>query len=128
MIEVTKIEVNEIEKKLVVKHGDAPQINFGADFESLCEIHQTIYLKKLTSSLNHALDLIQRERNDLLAESVTMRKQLRSAESQSEIQKNIVIKIITDSNADHQRMSAQIQDLTHRVEVQNKVIESQKVG
>lgn len=122
------IDVKQIEKKLVVKHCDAPQINFGADFEALSETHKTIYLKKLTSSLNHALDLIQCERNALLSQAAVMRQQLENADRQVAIQKSIVEKTVTDANSDRQEMSLKIQDLTYRIAAQDKVIDSLQVS
>lgn len=59
-------EPDFVDEKIFKRHSkDAKQIEFGAEFEKRSDKDKIKYLKKLASSLNHAVMLIQDERNKL---------------------------------------------------------------
>lgn len=72
---------------------------------------QIIYLKKLCSSQNEALDIIQRERNDLAKDKITLEAQLQNSGSAVDINKTIMINSITEFNAEKQEYIKRIQQL-----------------
>lgn len=101
----------------------APQIDFGKDFDDFDTMQKILYLKKLCSALNHATDLIQKERNEALEEIERLKKAVDYADEAIAIQKSIVLKAITDHNAEKQKLIKTVQELETRVKAQDEVIE-----
>ena len=93
------------------KHNAAPQINFGKDFEDLQDKQKVVYLKKFSSSMNHAADLIQTERNEAVQKLILQDQQLRNADLNLAQIKASLVKNITDSNAEKQNLLAEIAEL-----------------
>lgn len=89
----------------------APQIDFGCEFEDWDDARKIRYLKKLSSAMNHATDLIQQERDSLLNECNTMKLSIENADKALSIQKSIVHKAITEYNAEKQNLISRIQEL-----------------
>ena len=105
------VEVKQVEKKLPFKHGEAPQIKFGADFEALEDRQKIMYLKKFSSSMNHAADLIQKERNDLVQKLITSERQVHNANLNVEQIQKTMTGFITDSNLEKQELLAELTEL-----------------
>ena len=102
--------------------GLAPQINWGKDFEDWDKDHQLRYLKKLCSALNHATDLIQKERDALLEKMEVLKVSTENADSATSIQKNIVLNAITSHNKDKQNLIQRIQELEKEVKDKDKLL------
>lgn len=94
----------------------APQIDWGQDFLDWDSEQQNRYLRRLCSALNHAADLIQKERNELLVELNRLKKGIEDANAAVEVRKNTLFKVITDHNAEKQELIKRLQEL----EVENK--------
>ena len=103
--------------------AEAPQIDFGQDFEDFDPVRKIIYLKKLSSAMNHATDLIQKERNILLDQAVELKAVAKNADDAVAIQKAIVLKAITDHNIEKQQLIKRLQELESRIKAQDMVIE-----
>lgn len=114
MLEET-IEVKDVIKKTGVKKGDYKLINYGSEFEELEPAHKVRYMKELSSSLNYALDLMQRERNNLAREILQLKALLSAAESAVSINKAVLHKTITENNEREQSFISDIQQLTAKV-------------
>lgn len=112
---MTTISVKEI--KLPKDHMLMPEIDFGEDFEALEPLKKVIYLKKLSSSLNHAADLIQKERNKLSEECIVLAAVAQNAENSANIQKGIVLKSITERNLEKQDFIKKMQELEQELRV-----------
>lgn len=84
---------------------------------------QIDYLQKLCASQNHALDLMQKERNDLAGKLQVAEAQLGNADQALAIQKKVVHDLITKTNADAQEVNQRIMELETRVKAQDAVIE-----
>lgn len=108
-MEVKKVEVKDL--NLPDAPGLAPQIVWGEDFENFDSTNKIIYLKKLCSALNHAADLIQKERNELSEKCKAMAKDLESSGKMVDIRKDTLVKAITDHNAEKQELIKRIQEL-----------------
>lgn len=87
------------------------QIVFSEKFEERSQKDQIDYLKKLCSSQNHALDLMQKERDALLKDKSTLLQQLTNAETAFQTQKEIVTSLVTKSNEDKEQYANRIQEL-----------------
>lgn len=72
---------------------------------------QIDYLKKLCSSQNTALDLMQKERDALLKDKNLLTQQLANAETAFQAQKEIVFNLVTKSNEDKEQYANRIQEL-----------------
>lgn len=120
------IEIEEL--NLPKDPGRAPQINWGKDFEDFDSVKKIIYLKKLCSALNHATDLIQNERNQLLKDAKVLNQLVENADNAVAIQKSIVLKAITDHNAEKQELIRVVKELETKVRdltIQNTSLNSQ---
>jgi hypothetical protein len=100
----------------------ARMINFGEEFHKWDDKHKIEFLKKLASSMNHAADIMQQERNKLLEKVDVVQRQLENAEKNLLIQKNIVLKAITDNNKAKDEYIQLIQKLEGTVRDQEKKI------
>ena len=92
-----------------------PQLVFSPIFGERSLAEQIDYLKKLCSSQNHALDLMQKERNALRVEVDLMKVQVQNAQTAYEIQKNVTRDLIVQSNADGQGVAERIHQLEAKV-------------
>ena len=97
-------------------------IAFGEEFEAWPDSRKMSYLKKLASSMNHAADLMQQERNAIAEDMKVVKLQLEYAERNLGIQKNIVLTTITQNNLDKQNFIADIQALKAKVVDQENMI------
>ena len=98
---------------LPIAPAQAPQIDWGEDFLNWDIDFQNRYLKKLCSALNQSADIIQNERNDALKECHRLLASVENAEQAVAIQKGIVIKAITDHNAEKQNLIIRLQERNH---------------
>ena len=89
---------------------------------------QVEYLIKLASSMNHAADVIQRERDALAQKHEQLFRTLENCEKSLDTQKQININMITSANAKEQRYIKDIQLLQSRVRAQDAVIEKLNAG
>ena len=116
-------------EKLKMPKGIVPQIDFGRDFEEDFDDARKIrYLKKLSSAMNHAADVIQKERNALLLDLKAALKAAEHADEAVTIQKDIVVKAITNYNAEKQDLIKRIQELETEVKVQEQLIKRMENG
>ena len=100
----------------------ARMINFGEEFQKWGDKRQMEYLKKLASSMNHAADIMQQERNRLLEEQQVLKEQLTNTESNLAIQKDIVLRTITSNNTAKDEYIHLIQKLEGQVRSKDKAI------
>lgn len=103
--------------------GNVPMIKFGDDFEKWNDERKINYLKRLASSMNHAADLMQKERNLALASLKEMKTVLEAIQENLEIQKKIVVNNLTADNAEKQELFLRIQDLERIGREKDKVID-----
>ena len=116
-------------EKLNLPKTPAPEIDFGKDFEdSFDDARKIRYLKKLASAMNHAADLIQKERDKLLADIVIAFKSVDNADKAVSIQKDIVVKAITSHNAEKQNLIKRIQELEMESKVKDQLIKRMENG
>tara|TARA_R110000751_G_scaffold12717_6_gene43694 strand:- start:3531 stop:3962 length:432 start_codon:yes stop_codon:yes gene_type:complete len=99
------------------------RLQFGEKFKKWNAAEQIEYLIKLASSMNHAADMIQRERDNLMQKHEQLFRTLESCEKNLDTQKQININIITSANAKEQKYIKDIQLLQSRVKAQDAVIE-----
>lgn len=109
--------INTKDIKLPFKHCEAPQINWGADFDALDDKQKVLYMKKFSSSMNHAANLIQIERNILAHDIKTMRSMFTSAEDAVANQKKIMVTSILTNNAAAQQSNNEIIELKRQLKV-----------
>lgn len=100
-----------------------PQITFGEDFEERTDQEKITYLKALASSMNHAADLMQKERNELAKELVKQKGLVVNAENSLSIQKQVVINQLLAGNQEVQKLSQQILGLQKQLKDANQTIE-----
>ncbi len=99
------------------------RLQFGEKFYEWDTDQQIEYLIKLASSMNHAADMIQRERDALLQKHEQLFRTLENCEKNLDTQKQININMITSANAKEQKYIKDIQLLQSRVRAQDAVIE-----
>lgn len=100
-----------------------PQIKFGDDFYERSDAEKIAYLKQLASTMNHAADLMQKERNTLAAEVERQTSITKNAEYALTIQKGVVMNQLMSGNKQIQELSAQIQELQKQLKAANQTIE-----
>lgn len=100
----------------------ARMINFGEDFQKWPDSRKMTYLKKLASSMNHAADIMQQERNKALEEQIRLKEQMDNMESNLVIQKDIVLRTITANNTAKDEYIALIQKLEAEVRSKDRAI------
>jgi predicted nucleic acid-binding Zn-ribbon protein len=88
-----------------------PQINWGPDFEDRPLQDKVSFLKKFADSFNHALDLMQQERNALIAKCDTQEKQLVQNRSVVDQQRNLLQQATTQNNDTKQAYQTKINKL-----------------
>lgn len=76
----------------------APKINWGGDFDSMPADDKVAFLKKFANSFNHALDLMQKERNALMDKSNSMEAQVLSLKEQVKNQMLFVQETVKKEN------------------------------
>jgi predicted nucleic acid-binding Zn-ribbon protein len=104
-------------------NGRAKPLVFDEEFHKRPVKDQLNYLKDLCSSQNHALDLMQKERNALRDQNNLLLEQASNAETAFYTQKEIVKNLINQSNEDAQGIAQRIHELEARVKAQDAVIE-----
>lgn len=87
------------------------QLIWGDQFSERSQKDQIDYLKKLCSSQNHALDLMQKERDTLLKENGVLKQQAANADMAFQTQKEIVRNLVTKSNEDKEQFANRIREL-----------------
>lgn len=102
---------------------DLHLITLNKEFHEMTSLGQVNHLHKLASSLNHALDLMQNERNDLLRSVDYVKTQLGNCQKALDIQKGIVRNTLTDDNISKQEFIKEIQDLQKQVRDKNILLE-----
>ncbi len=100
-----------------------PLITLGEKFKEMDYPVQVKHLHELASSLNHALDLMQKERNELADQVVTLNKQIEGLDKALEINKEIMRTTITEDNDIKNKYIEEIQALRYRIKTQDEVIE-----
>lgn len=106
-----------------MQNGRANPLVFDEKFSERPVGDQLDYLTKLCSSQNHALDLMQKERNALRDQNKLLVDQIANAETAFLTQKEIVKNLINQSNEDAQGIAQRIHELESRVKAQDAVIE-----
>lgn len=122
VFEVKEVAVEDL--NLPLNPARAPQIKWGEDFENFDDKRKIIYLKKLCSALNHATDIIQKERNELNDKCFNLNTQLQNADKNVGIRKDIYTKAITDHNLEKQKLIVRIQELEKEVKVRDEILKS----
>ena len=93
-------EENKIED-VIVKYQlpkKAPRINWGGDFDSMPQDEKVAYLKKFADSFNHALDLMQKERNEWIEKARSMETQFLNCQTQLQTQMSFVQETVRKEN------------------------------
>lgn len=101
----------------------AKLIKFGPDFLVRSDVEKILYLHKLASSLNQALDLMQKERNALQVQLASASQRLTDAQTALDIQKGVVSTLIATDNGEKQGHIKEIQNLRARIKAQDIAIE-----
>jgi hypothetical protein len=125
------MEIKKIKEKdlhLPPAPAMAPQIDWGKDFLEWDPEQQNRYLRRLCSALNQASDTIQKERNALLVDMHKMKDCVENADKAVAIQKAIVLKAITDHNAQKQELIKQLQELELKIKIQDNIIKGMENG
>lgn len=104
-------------------NGRAKPLVFDEEFNKRPIEDRLDYLTKLCASQNHALDLMQKERNALREQNNLLLEQASNAETAFHTQKEIVKNLINQSNEDAQGIAQRIHELETRVKAQDAVIE-----
>jgi len=97
------------------KLGRPPMISFTEEFTERPVADQISYLKLLASANNHALGLMQKERDKLLTENIVLRKSLEKAQQALEIERDIGKLALTGTNQQIQMYGAAIQELQEEI-------------
>jgi len=101
---------------------------FDPEFDKRPEKAQIEYLKKLCASQNHALDLMQKERNDWRGKAIVMEAQLKNAQVGFDQQKDILRNLIEMANGDDQQAAQRIFELEDRVKALTATVETLNNG
>ena len=104
--EIVKEEQEPISEEVIRKRvsKDAPPISWTGEFDDLPQEKKIIYLKKLTSSLNHALDLMQEERNELAQVVKNQEATIENIETKLSVQASIMQQQLMNDNAEKEVM------------------------
>jgi len=105
-----------------------PKIKFAEEFEERPDSEKISYLKELASSMNHAADLMQKERNVLAEEVKKKTALLENAEKALMIQKSIVSNHLLSGNLQIQELSNQILNLQSQLKIASQTIEKMKAN
>ena len=109
-------------KRLPSMQKVAPKIRWGKDYLSGDIPKQHAFLEKFAYSMNHAADMLQTERNELLALKDKHEAQIRDLQSALCNQGTVMNHQLTRSNTQNQELGASIVKLTQGLKVANRRI------
>ena len=106
--------------KAIFRGGKINPIQWGGDSETegwnVWSIEEKLeFAMELASAMNQAADIMQKERNDMIGQVKLAEQKVESAQQQVDIQKQIVMTNLTESNERNQEYINQIQTLQTRV-------------
>ncbi len=102
-------------KRLPQMKSPAPQIRWGEEYKSWPVERRLSYAERLASSMNHAADLLQTERNKLLEVVKRQEEQLKQATEKYVEQGQVMHRELGAQDAEKQQLYAQIVELTAKV-------------
>ena len=108
--------------KAIFRGGKISRIDWGEAWEKAPIEKRLSYAEELASAMNQACAAMQDERNVLLDENAVFKRQLANADEAVAIQKQVVIDLVTNANAERQHTAKRIQELETRVKAQDTVI------
>lgn len=121
-------EFNDEIRRIFVD-GKVKPIRWGGDSEtsewaSWSVDEKLEYAKELASAMNHAAEILQRERDDLATQIQFLRTSLESADDRVTIYKDTLTESITKHNAERQSDAAIIEEMRVRIKAQDATIEA----
>jgi len=126
--ETTENETQEIsleEAKGVIEYNyRAPLISVEDEFKNLPQKEQSRYMHKLASAMNHAAKLLQDERNELLVKVDNLKEDVKNADAQATVQKNINHQLMTKMNEIIQENAVVLQTEQKRVKQLETVVKA----
>lgn len=87
--------------KIVDKHKlpkKCPNISWGQDFEDKSNAEKVAYLKKFADSFNHALDMMQQERDSLYEDKKALKSQVENLQKAVQQQRDMIQKSFQEQN------------------------------
>lgn len=100
----------------------APKIKWGDDFLAWSDREKVAWLKKFSSSMNHAADLLQKERNKLVETCAVQDEKLKQHAKEYLHRGQMLHKQVIIMNSEKQELNKMIVELQQRVKTQDKVI------
>ena len=96
-------------------------IAFGEKFDKLTDAQKIEHLQELAFSSNQALDMMQKERDNLLARNKVLEELSLNADNAISNNKAIMIEALTKQNEYNQSNSIRIQELEEEVKLLDKI-------
>lgn len=107
---------------------DVSEIRWGRKFEDWSDYKKIDYLKELASSLNHAAELLQNERNELLQLLRRKEDMIISLNERLEDQGVMLHRELQKAGAEKQELMQRVVELDRRVKKQQAKIEALRGG
>lgn len=105
IVEIEQIEIDE----------KAPQILWGDKYKEWGDKRKIEYLQKLTSSMNHTLDLIQNERNELNELCLKQETKIKQLQMILDRERQMIHQQLAQENQTKQSQAKEIQTLRQRI-------------
>lgn len=97
--------------KAIFRGGKINKINWGESFDTWPKDRQLEYAMETASAMNQAADIIQNERNDLLAQLNSLAVNMKNLETALDINKTIMRNSITEANKVKEANAIIVKDL-----------------
>jgi len=101
--------------KAIFRGGKILPIQWGEEFQAWPVAERLAYAMELASAMNQAADVIQEERNALMAEAIQLREAADNANQLAQTHRGLATKMILESNQQRQAHAAAIGEASNRV-------------
>lgn len=101
----------------MLKH--APTIRWGDDYHAKPVEERLKYAEKLASSMNHAADILQTERNKVIEVAHIQEEQIRQLQRQVTQQNELTQQIVARANTEKQQLNKTIVDVQTALKAAN---------
>ena len=110
--------------RLPTMEKNAPMISWGCVFEEWPDTRKIDYLKKLASTMNHAADVLQTERNEIIKIAKAQETQIAQVAETEQQNRNLLQQQMTKANADKEALNQRIVELVQQVKALKKEVKA----
>lgn len=106
-------------KRLPQMQKDPPKIKWGKEYLSWPDKRKLFYAERLACSMNHAADILQKERDKIIKISIHLEKQVEQLKQSYDQQVDLMHKKMVDFNAEKQKLFREIKTAKRELKLKN---------